>query len=190
MAVAVIAVLSGLLMGTFGQFVAGIRNPENRVLSATTTVPPTPELNENDVCAAPADGTFHECPEDLVNKFGGGELTSGATRTVSVTLRNDGNVPAQLFLLPSNCSDDVTGARGALCDQVSVQVTCGDFDVVGPPAVTLNQFHDGRNFPTGYAVPSQLAPGEETPCVFTLSTGVISVAGEVSQPIAIKLVAF
>lgn len=189
MAAAAIAIFAVNLPGTLGQFVGGITNTQNHVLSATTTPPPSVQLNENDVCSAPADGTVHECATDLVNKFGAGTLASHSTRTVSVTLENASDVSAQLFLLPSNCSDTLTGARGALCNQVSVQVTCGSQNLVGPPAVTLNQFHDGRNFPTGYAVTPVLAAGAETTCTFTITTGLISQAGTVSQPISIRLTA-
>ena len=182
-AVVALGIVATNVLGTFGQFVAGITNTENHVQSA---VPP-PALTENGECDAPADGVFHECPGDLVNKFGGGQLTSNDTRTLSVTVQNSGGTTGRLFLMPSNCSDDRTGARGTLCDQVSIQVTCGGSNVVGPPAVTLNQFHDGRNYPTGYPVSGTLAPGASTTCDFTLSTGVISAPGTVSQPIAIRL---
>jgi hypothetical protein len=185
-AAAVIAIVVTNVLGTFGQFVAGITNSQNHVLSATTTAPP-PAITENGECNAPADGVFHECPGDLVNKFGGGQLTSNDTRSLSVTIQNTGGTTGVLFVLPSNCSDNRTGARGTLCDQVFMQVTCGGSNVVGPAAVTLNQFHDGRNYPTGYPVPGSLAPGASTTCVFTLTTGVISVPGTVSQPIAIRL---
>jgi hypothetical protein len=185
-AVAIGIVVTNVL-GTFGQFVAGITNTENHVQSATTTTAPPPALTENGECNAPADGVFHECPGDLVNKFGGGQLTSNDTRTLSVTVQNSGGTTGRLFLLPSNCSDNRTGARGTLCGQVSIQVACGGSNVVGPPAVTLNQFHDGRNYPTGYPVPDTLAPGASTTCDFTLTTGVISAPGTVSQPIAIRL---
>ena len=184
---ALIAIVAANVLGTSGQFVAGITNSENHVISATTTVPP-PAVLENGECSAPADGVFHECPGDLVNKFGGGELTSNDTRSLSVDVQNSGGTAGSLFVLPSNCSDNRTGARGTLCGQVSIQITCGGSNVVGPPAVTLNQFHDGRNYPTGYPVAGTLAPGATTTCVFTLTTGVISVPGTVSQPIAIKLV--
>jgi hypothetical protein len=187
-AAAVIAIVITNVLGTVGQFVGGITNTQNHVESATTTVPP-PALNENGECDAPADGVFHECPGDLVNKFGGGQLTSNDRRSVSVTLQNTGGTSGRLFLLPSNCSDTLTGARGVLCDQVLIEVTCSDSKFVGGPPVTLNQFHDGRNYPTGYPVPGTLAPGASTTCVFTLTTGVISTPGTVSQPIAIKLVA-
>ena len=188
-AAAVLAIFAMGLLGTVGQFVGGITNTQNHVLSATTTAPPNVVLNENDECSATADGTFHECPTDLVNKFGNGQLTSHSTRTVSVALRNDGDLGATLSLFSSNCSDSLTGARGVLCNQISVQVSCGSQNIVGPPAVTLNQFHDGRNYPTGYLVPGALAPGETRTCVFTLTTGLISQTGTVSQPIAIKLTA-
>jgi hypothetical protein len=187
-AAVLLAIIAVNVLGTSGQFVAGITNSENHVISATTTVPP-PALTENGACNAPADGVFHECPGDLVNKFGGGQLISNDTRSLSVDVQNSGGTAGRLFVLPSNCSDNRTGARGTLCNQVSIEITCGASNVVGPPAVTLNQFHDGRNYPTGYPVSGTLAPGATTTCVFTLTTGVIAVQGTVSQPIAIKLVA-
>jgi hypothetical protein len=183
-AAVLIAIVATNVLGTYGQFVGGITNSENHVISA---IPP-PAVLENGECSAPADGVFHECPGDLVNKFGGGQLTSNDTRSLSVNLANSGGTTGKLFLLPSNCSGNVTGARGALCDQVSIQIRCGGSDVVGPPPMTLNQFHDGRNYPTGYPVPGTLTPGATTTCVFTLTTGVIGAPGTVSQPIAIKLV--
>ena len=185
-AATLLAIVATNVLGTYGQFVAGITNSENHVVSAT--VPP-PALTENGACNAPADGVFHECPGDLVNKFGGGQLTSNDTRSLSFDVQNSGGTTGRLSVLPSNCSDNRTGARGILCNQVSTQITCGGSNVVGPPPVTLNQFHDGRNYPTGYPVPGTLAPGATTTCEFTLTTGVISVQGTVSQPIAIKLVA-
>jgi hypothetical protein len=181
-----VAIVATNVLGTYGQFVGGITNSQNHVVSATL---PPPAILENGACNAPADGVFHECPGDLVNKFGGGTLSSNDTRSLSVDVQNSGGTAGRLFVLPSNCSGNVTGARGALCDQVSIQITCGGSNVVGPSPVTLNQFHDGRNYPTGYPVPGTLAPGATTTCVFTLTTGVIGAPGTVSQPIAIKLVA-
>jgi hypothetical protein len=184
-AAVLLAFIATNVSGTDGQFVGQITNSENHMISA---IPP-PAILENGACNAPADGVFHECPGDLVNKFGGGQLTSNDTRSLSVDVRNSGGTGGRLFVLPSNCSDNRTGARGTLCDQVNIEITCGGSNVVGPPAVTLNQFHDGRNYPTGYPVAGTLVPGATTTCVFTLTTGVIAIQGTVSQPIAIKLVA-
>lgn len=175
---AVIAVLASRVMSTGGQFTASISNPNNGVRSASVA------LVENDICAAPGDGQWHEC--DVVNKFGGGNLASGASTTTTVTLRNTGVSPAELFLLPSQCSDTVAGAHGPLCDEVTVQVACGGTTVV--TTRTLNALHDGRSFPTGYAA-GTLAPGAAVTCTFTLTAGSISSAGTVSQPISWRLTA-
>jgi hypothetical protein len=175
-AVAVIAVLASGAVSTLSQLTASITNTGNTVQSGSVG------LIENDICAAPGDGQWHEC--DSVDKFGGGNLASGATTTTTVTLRNTGTSPAQLFLLPSQCSDSLTGAHGALCDQVTVQVACAGTTVV--TSRTLNAFHDGRNFPTGYPV-GALAAGAQLACDVTLVAGPISHPGTVSQPISWRL---
>jgi hypothetical protein len=177
-AATVIAILAAGVMSTRGQFMASITNPENRVRSASVV------LTENDVCSAPGDGQWHECGS--VDKFGGGNLASGASTTTTVTLRNTGVAPAQLFLLPSQCSDTLTGAHGALCDQVTVEVACAGTTVV--TSRTLNGFHDGRNPPTGYAV-GTLGAGAGVTCQFTLVAGSVADPGTASQPISWKLTA-
>ena len=135
-----------------------------------------------DVCAASGDGRWISC--GAIDKFGGGTLTAGGTRVTTVTLENTGTSSAQLFVLPSQCSDSVTGAHGALCETVTVTVSCGGATAV--PTRTLNGFHDQRNYPTGYPA-GTLAAGTSTTCDFTLVASAIPQQGTVSQPISWKL---
>lgn len=179
-AVATIGLFAFGATGTLGQLTASIRNTDNVAPTATVNLI---ETQNGNTCAAPGGGQWTDCT--TINKFGAGSLTSGGTTTASVTLTNDSTVPAQLFLLPSACTDTLTGAGGALCDAVTVQVVCNGTTIVATP--TLNAFHAGRNFPTGYPGPT-LAAGATTTCVFTLTAGTIPAAGGVSQPIAWRLV--
>lgn len=180
-AVAVIAIVASGVVGTLSQFTASITNPTNEVRSASVGLT---ETEGDDVCSAPGDSQWHDCI--TINKYGATNLTSGGSTTTTVTLENTGTGPAQLFLLPSQCSDTLTGAHGALCDQVAIEVTCGGTAVVASP--TLNAFHDGRSFPTGYAAGS-LDGGTSVTCDFTVTAGTVPPGGgAVSQPIAWKLV--
>lgn len=175
-AAAAIALLVASVTSTHGQFTASITNPHNSVRSGSVG------LSEDEVCAAPGDGQWHDCA--ALDKFGGGSLAPGTSTTTTVTLRNTGASPARLFLLPSQCSDTLTGAHGGLCDQVTVQVTCDGDTVVAPR--TLNVFHDERAFPTGYPV-GTLDAGVDAACDLTLVAGPISEPGAVSQPISWRL---
>jgi hypothetical protein len=179
-AVAVIAVVASGVVGTLSQFTASITNPDNNVQSASVGLTETDEGGV--VCEAIGDGQWQDCI--TINKYGAASLASGGSSTTTVTLENTGNAPAQLFLLPSQCSDTITGARGALCDQVTVSVSCGGTAVVATSS--LNAFHDGRNFPTGYPA-GTLDAGASVACDFTLTAGAISAPGAVSQPISWKL---
>jgi len=181
-AAAVIAVVASGVVGTLSQFTASIVNPDNSVRSGSIALTETGP--DGDVCAATGDGQWQDCP--TIDKFGAGNLASGSSSTTTVTLENTGSASAQLFLLPSQCSDTLTGARGALCDQVTITVSCG-----GSPVATaqpLNVFHDGRNFPTGYPA-GTLDGGASVSCDFTLTAGAIPAGGAVSQPISWTLVA-
>jgi hypothetical protein len=170
---ALIAILASGAVSTLSQFTASIANPDNRARSGSVG------LTENGTCATPGDGLWHECA--TVNKFGGGSLAAGGSRTTTVTLRNTGTSPARLFVLPSQCSDTRTGAHGALCAQVSVELRCAGITVV--PSRTLNAFHDGRGFPTGYPA-GTLAAGTAVTCDVVLVAGPVAMPGTVSQPIS------
>jgi hypothetical protein len=174
--VGVITLLAATVVGTLSQFNGSITNPGNSVQSGSVG------LTENGTCLTPADGQWHDCA--TVNKFGGGSLASTGSRTTSVTIANAGTVPAQLFLLPSQCRDSLTGAHGALCDQVTIVVTCAGTTVVA--ARTLNAFHDARSFPTGYPA-GTLAGLASASCDFTVVAVSITAPGTVSQPISWKL---
>jgi hypothetical protein len=176
--VAVIALLAASVMSTLSQYTASITNTNNSVESGTLG------LVENGICAAPGDGQWHECA--TVNKLGGGTLSSGTSTTATVTLQNTGTLPAALYLLPSRCSDSLTGAGGTLCDEVTVQVVCDSVTIVSTR--TLNAFHAQRNFPTGYAA-GTLDAGDTVTCTFTVVAGLISAPGTVSQPISWRLIA-
>jgi hypothetical protein len=123
---------------------------------------------------------WHPCA--TINKYAGGTTTS-----TTVALQNTGTVPAQLSVIPSACSDSLHGAGAALCDDITVTVTCT------PPATavfsgTLNAFHAGRNWPTGYTITTALAAGATIDCTFALSVSTTPAeAGTVSQPISFKL---
>jgi hypothetical protein len=174
--VAVITVLASTVVGTLSQFTGSITNPGNSAQSGSVG------LTENGTCPTPGDGLWSDC--GTVNKFGGGSLAATGSRTTSVTIRNTGTSAAQLFLLPSQCSDSITGAHGALCDQVTVQVRCAGIPFVSTR--TLNAFHDGRSFPTGYPA-GTLAGLTSASCDFTLVAGSITAPGTLSQPISWKL---
>jgi hypothetical protein len=180
-AVAVIAVVASGVVGTLSQFTASITNPDNNVQSASVGLTETDEGGT--VCEAIGDGQWHDCT--TIDKYGAASLAPGGSTTTTVTLGNTGNAPAQLFLLPSQCSDTLTGAHGTLCDQVTVEVSCGGTPVVA--TTSLNAFHDARNFPTGYPA-GTLDAGASVACDFTLTAGALSAPGAVSQPIAWTLV--
>ncbi|HEY7073160.1 MAG TPA: hypothetical protein VH479_23745 [Acidimicrobiales bacterium] len=181
LAVALIAIVASGVVGTLSQFTASITNPGNHVQSASVGLTETGQGGT--ACQAIGDGQWHDCT--TINIYGAASLASGGSSTTTVTFRNTGNAAAPLFLLPSQCSDTLTGAHGALCDQATVVVTCGGAPVV---TATLNGFHDGRNFPTGYPA-GTLAAGASVACDFTVTAGTVTTPGAVSQPIAWKLVA-
>jgi hypothetical protein len=181
-ALTVIAIAASGVVGTLSAFTASITNPNNNVKSASVGL--TETATGGAACQALGDGQWHDCV--TIDKYGTASLASGGSTTTTVTLQNTGSSPAQLFLLPSECSDTRTGARGALCGQVTVAVSCGGAPVV--PTATLNAFHDGRNFPTGYPA-GTLAGGASVTCAFTVTAGAVSAQGAVSQPIAWKLAA-
>src|SRR5262249_16327408 len=123
-----------------------------------------------------------------VNKYGDGSLTSGTSTTppTTVTLRNTGTVPAHLSLLPSACSDTISGAGGLLCSEVSVTLSCSAHPPFALGPVSLNAFHAARNYPTGISVGTVTA-GSFVSCSFTLTAGTITTVGTLSQPIAWRL---
>lgn len=186
-ATAVVALATTGLMGTLAGFTASITNTQNGVRSGSVGL--TEKQSQPPVaCPAPSDGQWTPCPD--INKYGAANLTSGKATTHTVTLTNTGNVPAMLSLLPSACSDSLTGANGALCDQVTVKVMCSNNASFGAGTpVTLNQFFAGRSFPTGYPM-GTIDPGAAVSCTFTLTAGAIPApGGNISQPIAWKLAA-
>jgi hypothetical protein len=138
-------------------------------------------------CSALGDGLWHNCT--TINKYGGGTLASGASTSTTVTLQNTGSVPAHLFLLPSACSDNLSGAGGTLCNAVSVEVSCGPTPAFSLGPETLNAFHAARNYPTGIAVGTVPVPaGATVSCTFDVTAGTITApGGNLSQPIAWRL---
>jgi hypothetical protein len=171
----VLTVLAGTVVLSASRFTMSRSNATNAVQAGSMG------LSENGACPTPGDGQWRDCAG--VNVFGGGTLASGGSRTTSVTMTNTGTTTAQLFLLPSQCSDSDTGARGARCDGLTIQVVCAGTTVVATR--TLNAFYDGRNLPTGYPA-GTLAAGASMTCGFTLTAGSIPGAATVSQPISWK----
>jgi len=177
---ATIALLASGATATLAQFTASIINTDDHVQSASVALS---ESQNAATCSAPGDGQWHNCT--TINKYGGGSLTPGASTSQTVTLQDTGTAPAPLSLLPSACTDSLTGAGGQLCNLISVTVACPAGTTVFTG--TLNAFHAGRNYPTGYAV-GTLAAGASISCTFTLTAATsIPAAGTVSQPISWKL---
>jgi hypothetical protein len=175
-----IALLALGVTGTLAQFTASIINTDNHVQSASVALS---ESMNTTTCSAPGDGQWHDCT--TINKYGGGSLNPGGSTSQTVTLQNTGTAPASLSLLPSACTDSLTGAGGQLCNLISVTVACPTGTTVFTG--TLNAFQSGRNYPTGYAV-GTLAAGASISCTFTLTAASsIPAAGTVSQPISWKL---
>ena len=181
-ALCVIALLAAGVAGTLSQITASVNNDSNTAQSAGVSL----LESQNGVnCTAPGDSQWHPCGD--INMYGGPAAVPTST---TVTLENTGTTPATLFVLPSMCSDTVTGAGGALCDDVSVTLTCllasgASTTVVSD--VTLNAFQAGRNWPTGYQV-TTVDPGATISCTFDLAvTTTPSATGTVSQPIAWRL---
>lgn len=184
-AIAVIALAASGVFGTLGQLTASITNTENRAVTKSAGLT---ERQGNVSCPATANGQWTPC--GTVNKYGNAVLTPpNNTTSQTVTLTNTGNTTADLFLLPSACSDSLTGAGGELCNLATVTVSCTNGGSLGP--LLLNTFFAGRSFPTGYSM-GTIDASQTIECTFTLTlTGgtIPQPGGTISQPLAWKLVA-
>jgi hypothetical protein len=188
-AVTVILMLASSVVSTYSQFTGRIANLSNT--AKTGTVGPLTETQNGTTCTASRGTQWQTCG---IDKYSGGAITSGnSTTPVTVTLKNNGAVAGHLFLLPSACTDTLTGAGGALCGEVTVHVSCPSFTPPFTFTGTLNAFHSGRNPSnsspaTGYLV-GTLGAGAPVTCTFTLmAANPITAQGTVSQPIAWRLV--
>ena len=191
--ITVLALAASGVLGTLAQGTASINNTNNNVVTKKGGLL---ESQDGTHCPAAGNGQWNDCD---INKFGGGSLTSNASTGVqTVTLQNTGNTDARLFLLPSACTDSLTGANGALCAVVSATVSCSNGSSIVQPPGNLNTFFAGRNPapnppavppPSGYPM-GTIAAGASITCTFQLTAGTIpNPGGTISQPLAWKLVA-
>lgn len=178
--------------GTLSQFTAQITNNNNHVLSGSVGLT---ETHPGEEPCVGGNGQWTDC--DNINKYA--DATLSATNTSvsqTVDLTNTGTVDGRLFLLPSACTDSLTGAGGGLCDLVEVTAACPG-RTVGP--VTLNNFFAQRDEavtpapsgtppPAGYSM-GTIAAGQTITCTFTLDlTGTVpSGGGDISQPLSWRL---